>query len=211
MNLGLCWPAAIGRITHFPTPQSEIRPSLGHYWEQIEQQVNRIWIVQHFRSDISLTQSEIAELEAIANLCPRNGGPSVGRAKDMLMLWQAEHYNEGDPIYMYDYICNEPAERLAFEDASSRPQAPGEAEIDYQLTIYPNPADKLLAVRYEVETGVDIHFQLWNTAGKVVRDLTLDANASGQAFSIEYLSSGIYFGVWKINGAWHSGERIIIH
>lgn len=78
--------------------------------------------------------------------------------------------------------------------------------------IYPNPFDQIFTTEFELETGGEIHFLLYDVKGLLVKDLLIAKASAGKNHfqcSTEPLAAGTYFLKIRLNDTLISTKKIV--
>ena len=121
----------------------------------------------------SFSAAQQQTLSDIAEQCPLADGEAVLRARALRSLYHTA------PV-LYTDICNEDRERKE----SAKPQAA-------VLNLFPNPASQMVYLDYRIESG-EARFELWNTLGQVMKNVSLNAADNFGGVSTAELPGGIY-------------------
>ena len=80
-----------------------------------------------------------------------------------------------------------------------------------QLKLYPNPTDKELNVRFDVQINAQAIISITDVSGKVVQSHSINANSGSNNVSIDtrFMDSGIYFIEIKMNGVSNTKKFIV--
>ena len=97
-------------------------------------------------------------------------------------------------------IWNGPTGIVEFESLDSSPR----------YSAAPNPFNNITTIRYSVEKSSDVELLIFNTMGQLVRTFTANHSSPGDYMfnwdgtknNKEFVSSGVYFCVLKINGSY---------
>lgn len=95
---------------------------------------------------------------------------------------------------------------LFSESKPSTPEEPIET-----FTLYPNPADKTIIVQCDGEREGTLQFRMFNAAGKLMTQQSIDLMMEGVGISVKNIIPGIYFGELRQNGILIGGKRIAIY
>ncbi len=160
-----------------------------------EKTVNGVFLQTVALDNPILSPAQTASLASIATQCPLSGGEAVLRARALLNL------NLETPVVYNDAICN--AQRPSGER--------NEASIakGVMLKIYPNPASDMLNIEYsKLENAGDIQFALYDTYGRVVREVPLTNKEGKVQVDVQNLPEGIY---WYVLPGILIGKVILQH
>jgi Secretion system C-terminal sorting domain len=130
----------------------------------------------------NLDSTQVAELRAIAMMCPDVGGTAVWEARSLMELL-------GELIDGYD--CSYLGNKVAPE---------GEAPIapDWNVEVWPNPVSDMLHVQVRGNSDADGTFKLLNLHGQEVARIPI-SNGESIEISVLGIPSGTY--LWKYETA----------
>ncbi len=79
-----------------------------------------------------------------------------------------------------------------------------------EVSVYPNPADDFLRVKYDVNSNADNRFELINLVGARVYQTTLDAQQNEMEVDLSALNPGVYFYSLKSDGEVMVSKKLVI-
>ncbi|MEO0724932.1 MAG: T9SS type A sorting domain-containing protein [Bacteroidota bacterium] len=124
-----------------------------------------------------LSNSQITQLENLADLCPAEAGDGVYVARALLIA------NSGEFEWNYDDECVDSGIQInALMSTENEVFAP---------TVYPNPAQQLLQVKWPEQDSFT-ELQVVNVNGQVLMSQKLDLQQQSQELQISNLSTGTY-------------------
>lgn len=145
-------------------------------FESNQKIVNSIILSSIARGRYEFTETELMNLEDIADQCPYLGGPSVFEARSLLLLTNAElTWND-------EVICEGTSERHSLN----------ESKYSY-LSVYPNPATEFITLEYDLESYSKARIYIVDVNGKVRKELSLNTKDYSVNLDISDLNSGVYF------------------
>lgn len=130
----------------------------------------------------TLTPTQYNLIVDIAEECPEIGGKAVYQARVLRAM-------EDGYLRYYPDTC------ALIPDSVSRkgihPQA--EAEVPYHFRLYPNPADNILVVDYEVPKGMAVTLEIRDVVGRPVAAYDLEPDNRQLRIDTSSLTQGVYF------------------
>jgi hypothetical protein len=160
-----------------------------------EKTVNNVFLQTVALDNPIFTPAQTALLTSVATQCPLSGGEAVLRARALLNL------NFETPIVYNDAICNG-------QRPSGERNETGIAK-GVTLKIYPNPASDRLNLEYsKLENTGDIQLALYDTFGRVVREVALTNKEGKVQLDVQTLPEGIY---WYVLPGILTGKVILQH
>lgn len=151
--------------------------------------------------DFSYTNSQIEELETIAQYCPFVYGPGVYMARAML--------SQSDTIpYQYRNECEVLGTgKWDGNDGSSEGTITQESQKE--IKVYPNPAKNSLIIELLLGEGELAKLELWSITGAIAQQNILWSGKSD--INVANLNSGVYFYSIIINDEQkQTGKQIIL-
>ncbi len=161
-----------------------------------QQQVNNTYIPynknrnQSHRFNYKLNVTEVAELEAIANLCPNNYGQAVYQARTILFNTTGKQYINN---------CEKPDTATTINSGARLTKKTNNITQINEIKVYPNPAQNKVFV--DKGNYTNITFKLYNLIGELVLVQEL---VNDNAINTENIINGIYmysltFGANEVN------------
>lgn len=143
-----------------------------------EKVVNDLYLAYLAEADTS----EMDTLEAIAVQCPLLGGNAVYRARALLAMMTGELVSYNDSL-----TC-------ASIQAFSLPQGHHTSfQVATDLTIFPNPANGEVNIRWKRAPEKQGQIQITDLYGRHVRQMIIAPGAAEIKIPADYLSDGMYF------------------
>jgi len=145
--------------------------------EQLEKQVNEIYLSTLALGIAGFTASQITELQFIAAYCPQEGGAAVHQARGMLSMIQ--------DVNLLDFNCNKGA-RLRKDNSNLE-------ETKWKIQLYPNPTSKLINIQSNILFTTKTKIEIYNSLGQLVQNHHIDKETLLTSIDIDELASGVYF------------------
>ncbi len=151
-----------------------IYPMTNSEWNQ--QQFNAIFLITLMQGNDSLTPQQIADLTAIAEQCPNEGGDAVWQARAMLdwVLHTALNFSDS---------CNGSSARFAAPEHTSAPPA---------CKIFPNPNAGIATIFYDLPGVKQATFEVLDLTGRVLHSIVLDPKTSQKKIELSGIANGPY-------------------
>ena len=148
--------------------------------QQYQQTVNGIYLNTLAKGILTLSQSEISQLSAIANTCLYENGPAVSSARILLSI--ANGYQEYDE----DLLCAPPSEYVS----NNAPSNTTPVEHD-EISLLPNPAIYQLEIRFPLleDSG---QLNIFNTNGVLKFSTDLGQLEDRHTVNLSGFAQGIY-------------------
>lgn len=149
-------------------------------WNQ--QQFNAIFLATIMQGNDSLTIQQLADLTAIAEQCPNEGGDAVWQSRAMLdwVLHTALDYSDS---------CTGASARFAAQD---------NADQHHLSRVFPNPNAGAVTVEYQLPEVKVATFEVLDLTGRVIFTTSLDPKTSQQMVELPGIANGPY--IYKIIG-----------
>jgi hypothetical protein len=147
--------------------------------------------------------------KAIAMKCWYDAGPATGRARQLLTWWRASLGDTSLQAYEFPTDACTPGDALRFENASTPPNVLEEVPEDF--TLFPNPANNMVIIRYEGVREGTLDFILLDASGKTVVTQEISLNAGGVGVTTKHLPAGMYFGVLRQGTELIGTKRLAIY
>jgi len=166
--------------------------------EQNQKAMNTYIIKKLINPAYVYSAAETADVLAIANQCPLEGGQAVYQARNLAMDIKQE---------VIDFVDN--CDKLPRREMQVIQAATEKGNSVFKL--YPNPNDGSMNLIYsmkEEETGT---FVLYDITGKVIQQYKLQVGENNQLFINEtVLNNGVYFYKIIIDGVVKASDKLII-
>ena len=153
--------------------------------EQLEQQVNTIYLNTIARGIMNFQTQQLSTLQLIASYCPQEGGVAIHHARSMLALVE--------PVNFVDFDC-------VTENYKPVQQEEENVNADWEVILYPNPTDDVLNISSNHSLESNVSVSIYNSLGQQVNVSLSEINT----INTSLLTDGIY--TIKIT----QGENVII-
>jgi hypothetical protein len=137
--------------------------------------VNQLLIEQQF-SETVFDSTQLYTLQGIASLCPYTEGPAVYLARALVYPYNRTEYINS---------CEEFIEGRSYETMN-------EEKTDVEITVYPNPANDLVNISYNLKENQVGKIQMYDIAGALVLEQSLNSKNNLSIINTNKLNSGIY-------------------
>lgn len=161
------------RISDAETKNDNITPST--IFETNQKIVNSIILSSLAKGRSEFEETELMDLESIAQQCPFFGGPSVYEARSLLLSTNPEL------IWEDDEIC---------DGTSARHKNLVEPEIS--VNIYPNPAKDKITLNYDLGKNLKAIASLIDVDGRIIQLINLDTRDYSYDFDLSNMMNGVY-------------------
>lgn len=146
--------------------------------EQLEQQVNTIYLNTIAVGIFSFNNQQLNVLRLIASYCPQEGGVAVHHARSMLALVE--------PVSLVDFDCG--AEN--YKPIYKQEEEP--ANTEWTVDLYPNPTDSRIIVNSNHSLESDLYIEIYNSLGQLVLINIPKADNSTMDIDVTNLLDGVY-------------------
>jgi hypothetical protein len=155
------------------------------------QTVNNIYLQMLSEGVDTFTAAQIEVLDSIALLCPYVGGDAVYTARALYAMY------DNTVFFDDDSLCQpiDSPELRSLQVANNLPDTNKVAPVEF-VKLYPNPTKETLNLIYQAQTQGQVEFVLTDQLGQTVFMKPLGSGQTFAQFSVENLSSGIYY--WKL-------------
>ena len=156
---------------------------------EINEKLMNQYTLQWLRGELdSLSSSDSASIENMANSCPFVNGYGVYKAR-VLMHAFGNYSNLSDK-----YLCNAVGmyKNGSGEDDPEINSALILNQKDAEIRLSPNPFDNKLTIEYKLESGEEAIFILYDLVGKEVYRTGIESSTNKATLSIPELTKGVY-------------------
>jgi len=163
--------------------------------ESYSKTVNQLLIEQQFTATV-FDSIQLYTLQSIAALCPYTEGPAVYLARAL--------------VYPYDRIEYSNSCEESIEGRSYEPMVQVEDNVK-EITVYPNPANDLVNITYSLNENQVGKIQIYDIAGALVLEQSLDSKNSLSILNTSKLNSGVYlYHIFVDNERVQSNKLVIV-
>jgi hypothetical protein len=166
--------------------------------EQNQKSMNTYIIKQLINAAYTYSAAETADVLAIANQCPLEGGQAVYQARNLAMDIKQQ---------VIDFVDN--CDKLPRREMQAIPATPEKENSLFKL--YPNPNDGSMNLIYTMEASSQGQFILYDITGKTISTYVLQQGINNQLFINEtILNNGVYFYKVIIDGIVKTSDKLVI-
>lgn len=146
--------------------------------EDLEKQVNDIYLQTLALGIAEFTPVQITTLETIAAYCPQEGGAAVHQARGMLSMFQ--------DVNMLDFDCNGSHARKAVTNDSFT------ATVEWEVILFPNPTSHELTIQSNLAFESNASIEIFNALGQLIKTKLVTAETNNITIDASSLLDGIY-------------------
>ena len=142
-------------------------------------------LLAKFEADSTFNKSEVSAIRQLANQCPYYDGIAVYQARYILDgLGETYHFNTCE--------VTAPLPAIAKSSGKLKGDSDNASEISTNLKLYPNPANDIINLEYQVVENEVVIFELIDVLGKVQLSTRLD-QLNFHSIKLNDMQQGIYF------------------
>jgi hypothetical protein len=149
--------------------------------ELLEKEVNTIYLNTLAKGILSFDNVQLNALRLVASYCPQEGGVAVHQARGMLSMVE--------DVDLLNFDCNTNNQAKKSETTTTN----DDFVANWEVTLYPNPADNLLNIRSNQVLKKGTIIQVYNALGQEMIIVFLDKNHTQLSINTDDLQDGIYF------------------
>jgi len=142
---------------------------------------------------VDFSKTDIQVLTMVANQCILSGGDAVLVARSLLAETGNFTYNEVE-------LCS----------GAKKREEDQQIESQSSISVYPNPAQQVINVSFNNFNSGEVVLTLRNALGSIVRERTINSNATTEQLSLDDSASGIYFLEVEIDGERKHIKKVLI-
>ena len=142
-------------------------------------------LLAKFEADSALSKADLYAVQQLANQCPYYDGIAVYQARYILDgLGETYHFNTCE--------VNAPLPAIAKSSGKLNGDSDNASEISTNFKLYPNPANDIINLEYQVVENEVVTFELIDVLGKVQLSTHLN-QINFHEIKLSELQQGIYF------------------